>query len=191
MRNHFRVLSLGLLLSLAAVPQLGAQINPLVELYGGYNYAKTTPQPAAPKTDLSGFVFGVSPFATKWFGATFELSKQYGTIGSSNATYANASIHESSFLAGPTFRVLNRDRVTASVKTLLGGTQGQVMLPASTASETRFTVMLGGSVDVGVNKWLAFRVEPGLFRTSFASQNQNALRISFGPVFRFGSLPEH
>ena len=79
----------------------------------------------------------------------------------------------------------------AYIKTLLGGTQGQVMLPASTASETRFTVMLGGSVDVGVNKWLAFRIEPGLFRTSFASENQNAFRISFGPVFRFGSLPEH
>jgi hypothetical protein len=47
--------------------------------------------------------------------------------------------------------------------------------------------MLGVGVDVGVTKRVAIRVEPGLYRTSFNQQNQNNFRISFGPVFRFGT----
>jgi hypothetical protein len=170
------------------LPHLVAQTKDIAELYGGFNYTKASPDPALPKQSLTGFVFGVGAFANSWFGVDFEASKQYGTAGSSVAGFANADIHESSYLAGPQFRFLNRKQVNASFRALLGGVQGQIFQSGgSVASQTRFALMLGAGVDVGITKILAFRVEPGLYRTSFSHMNQNSFRISFGPVLRLGS----
>ena len=191
MRSASRTFFFALVLVLAAAPKLAAQINDLVELYGGFNTTSASPEPIAPKANLNGFVFGVAPFATHWFGAAFEVSKQYGTVGSSAGAFANASLHESSYVAGPQFRFLNRKNLDATFRALLGGVQGQVFQPGSRESQTRFAVMLAVGVDVGITRRVALRVEPGLFRTSFSQQNQNNFRISFGPVIRLGSLPEH
>ncbi len=191
MRSANRIFLVGLFLVLAAAPGLRAQINDLAELYGGFNFTSASPDPTIPKQNLNGFVFGVGPFATSWFGADFELSKQYGTVGSSAGPFSNASLHETSYLAGPQFRFLNRKEFNATFRALLGGVQGQVFQPGSVASQTRFAVLLAVGVDVPITKRIAFRVEPGLFRTSFSQQNQNNFRISFGPVLRLGSLPEH
>ena len=170
------------------LPHLVAQTKDIAELYGGFNYTKASPDPALAKQSLTGFVAGVGVFANSWFGAAFEASKQYGSAGSSVTGFANANIHESSYLAGPQFRFLNRKQVNASFRALLGGVQGQIFqADGSTASQTRFALMLGAGVDVGITKILAFRVEPGLYRTSFSHLNQNNFRISFGPVLRLGS----
>jgi hypothetical protein len=182
-----RIAGLGFCTLLAGLPHLSAQTSDIVEIYGGFNYTNATPAPpAVPAANLDGFVVGVGAFAFHWFGAAFELSKQYGTDSSSAGTYANANLHESSYLAGPQFRFLNTKRVNATAKTLLGGVQGQVFQPGSMASQTRFAVMLGASVDIGITRILAFRFEPGLYRTSFSGLNQNNFRFSFGPVLRFG-----
>jgi hypothetical protein len=186
MATFHRIAGLAFCGFLGALPHLSAQTNDIVELYGGFNYTKTTPEAVVPKTGMNGFVVGVGAFAYHWFGAAFEVSKQYGTVGSGAGTFANADLHESSYLAGPQFRVLNRKYVSVTAKTLLGGVQGQVFQPGSMESQTRFAVMLGGNVDFAINRILAIRVEPALYRTSFDHQNQNAFRISFGPVLRFG-----
>ena len=176
------------LVTLLLCPAVMAQTRDIAEVYAGYNYTKASPDPALAKQSLNGFVVGVGAYATSWFGAAFELSKQYGTASASTAGFANADVHESSYLAGPQFRFLNRNKVNASFRALLGGVQGQVFQPGgSTSSQTRFALMLGAGVDVGITKILAFRVEPGLYRTSFSHLNQNNFRISIGPVFRFGS----
>lgn len=182
-----RIFVFGLFAILAALPRLDAQIHNLAEFYGGVNFTPATPDPTVPKENLTGFVFGVGAWANSWFGADFQVSKQYGTVPSSSSAFASASLHESSYLAGPQFRFLNRERISASARTLLGGVQGQVFQPGSMASQTRFAVMLGVGVDVAVTKHVGIRVEPGLYRTSFSQQNQNNFRISFGPVFYFGS----
>jgi len=181
-----RIAGLGFCALLGALPHLSAQTSDIAELYGGFNYTNASPEAAVPKAGLTGFVAGVGVFAHHWFGAAFELSKQYGTAPSSAGSFANADLHESSFLAGPQFRFLNLKRINATAKTLLGGVQGQVFQPGSQESQTRFAVMLGANVDIGITKILAFRIEPGLYRTSFDHQNQNNFRISFGPVLRFG-----
>jgi opacity protein-like surface antigen len=166
---------------------LDSQYNDLVELYRWFNLTPASPDPLVPKANLTGFVFGTGAFANSWFGADFEVSKQYGTAPSSAGTYASANLHESSYLAGPQFRFLNRANVNATFRALLGGVQGEVYQPGSVSSQTRFALMLGAGVDVGITKHVAIRIEPGLYRTSFSQQNQNNFRISFGPVFRFGS----
>jgi len=182
-----RLFAFGFLGIFLTLPRLDAQIKDLVELYGGFNLTPASPDPLVPKANLTGFVFGTGAFANSWFGADFEVSKQYGTAPSSAGTYANANLHETSYLAGPQFRFLNRANISATARTLLGGVQGQIFQPGSMASQTRFAIMLGAGVDVGITKHVAIRIEPGLYRTSFSQQNQNNFRISFGPVFRFGS----
>jgi opacity protein-like surface antigen len=171
--------------------RLAAQTNDLAELYCGFPLTSASPEPIIPKANLSGFVAGAGAFATSWFGAAIEISKQYGTAASSAGPYASASLHESTYVAGPQFRFLNRNQVNATFRALLGGVQGQAFQPGSQESQTRFALMLGVGVDVAVTKRVALRVEPGLYRTSFSQQNQNNFRISFGPVVRLGSLPSH
>jgi opacity protein-like surface antigen len=188
MKSHIRAFRYLLLLASVGLPHLVAQTHDIGEFYGGFNYTKATPDPALPKQTLTGFVFGAGVYANSWFGADFELSKQYGSVGSSTAGFANADVHESSYLAGPQFRFLNTKQANASFRALLGGVQGQIFQPGGTsASQTRFALMLGVGVDVTITKMLAFRVEPGWYRTSFSHVNQNAFRISFGPVLRLGS----
>ena len=183
-----RLFAFGLFAMCAALPRLDAQIKDLAELYSGLNLTSASPLPTVPKANLSGFVFGVGAFANSWFGGDFEVSKQYGTASSSAGLLASASLHESSYMAGPQFRFLNRQKVGATFRALLGGVQGQTFQPGSMESQTRFALMLGVGVDVGITKHVGFRIEPGLYRTSFSQENQNNFRISFGPVFRFGSV---
>jgi hypothetical protein len=93
------------------LPHLLAQTHDIVELYGGVDFTNTSPEPIVPKKNLTGFVVGVAPYANSWFGAALEISKQYGTAGSGAGSFANASLHESSYLAGPQFRFLNLPRL--------------------------------------------------------------------------------
>jgi hypothetical protein len=189
MASKIRTFPLVLMLASVGLPHLMAQTHDIGELYGGFNFTKATPDPSLPKQNLTGFVFGVGVYANSWLGAAFEASKQYGTAGSSTPGFASADVHESSYLAGPQFRLLNRRELNASFRALLGGVQGQIFQTGgSRASQTRFALMIGAGVDVGITRILAFRVEPGLFRTSFSHVNQNAFRISFGPVLRLGGL---
>lgn len=188
MAARSRTLAVLLFTASMGLSHLVAQTKDIAEFYGGFNYTKASPDPTLPKQSLNGFVVGIGAFARPWFGADFELSKQYGTAGSSVTGFANADIHETTYLAGPQFRFLNTKEVNASFRALLGGVQGQVFQSGgSVASQTRFALMLGAGVDVGITKILAFRVEPGWYRTSFSHLNQNNFRISFGPVLRLGS----
>lgn len=182
-----RIAIFGFCSVLAGLPHLRAQTRDIVELFGGVDLTNASPEAIVPKQNLTGFVVGAAPFATSWFGAAVEVSKQYGSVGSSTAGFANANLHESSYMAGPQFRFLNLSKVNATFRALLGGVQGQVFQPGSAESQTRFAFMLGVGVDIGITKVLAFRVEPGLYRTSFSQANQNNFRISFGPVLRLGS----
>jgi hypothetical protein len=187
MKNLIRMAGLAFCAALVSTPQVQAQTKDIVEIFGGVDFTNTTPEPVVPKANLTGFVVGVAPFATNWFGPAFELSKQYGTVGSGAGTYANANLHESTYLAGPQFRFLNIPHLNMTAKALLGGVQGQVFQPGSQESQTRFALMLGVGVDVGITKLVALRIEPGFYRTSFSGQNQDAFRISIGPVLRLGT----
>jgi hypothetical protein len=186
MQGYNRIAALGFCAGLLSLPHLRAQTHDIVELYGGVDFTNASPEPVVPKQNLTGFVAGVAPYATSWFGAALEISKQYGSVGSAAGAFANANLHESSYLAGPQFRFLNLPRLNLAFRALLGGVQGQVFLPGSQESQTRFALNLGLGVDVGITRILGFRIEPGWYRTSFSQENQNSLRISFGPVLRLG-----
>jgi hypothetical protein len=184
----------GVCFLLAGARSLPAQTKDLVEIFAGYDYTNATVDTTLPKSGLSGIDIGVGGWATNWFGIAAEFSKQYGTVGAATALYASGSnIHFSTYMAGPQFRFLNTKYVNVGARALFGGIQGQVFQSASTASQTRFSGLFAVTLDVTINKYIAWRVEPGVDVTTFGAggspgtANQSGFRISTGPVFRFGS----
>jgi hypothetical protein len=196
-RNRLFIAGLGLMMTL--VPSLPAQ-NHRAEVFGGYSYAKINPEANQPKENAHGWMGGAAGYANKWFGAGFEIAGQFGNMQTPSGT-PPVSFKEYSYLVGPQFRFVSTKRLDAGVKLLLGGVFGQARLdskatPAqiqtlsaagySNFDSTKFAMMVGFPVDLGVTKLLGIRVEPGWYRTSFINQHQSNFRFSVGPVFRFG-----
>lgn len=192
-----------LCLVFAAASGLRAQSN-TAEVFGGFSFTKANPESTIPTTqNMTGWAVGASGYATKWFGAGFEIAGQYGTIPapSSQAGTPGLKSEELSYLAGPQFRFLNQKRVQSSLRILLGGVFGQVTIPASATptqvnalgtvnygafNQTKFAAFFSVPVDISISRLVAIRVEPGLFLTNFNAAAQDNFRLTIGPVFRFG-----
>jgi|SRR5271157_113893 len=213
MTNRNRTIVAGACLLFAAAHRLPAQ-GTTAEVFGGYTYANANPETPLPKTGMSGWNVGATGYATSWFGAGFEISGIFGSVGApanSGVSGTALNIKEYSYVVGPQFRFLDRAKVQSSFRWLVGGVFGQANLPSSMSpanaqqlsavgysgsNETKFAMMLAVPVDVSVNRLFALRFEPGVYMTGFAplasggsvaaNQHQWNFRFSVGPVFRFG-----
>ena len=192
----------GFCLLVAAAPALVAQSN-TAEVFGGYDYSKVDPETNLVRVNSSGWAVSAAALPTKWFGAGIEISAVFGNIPIPSGVSA-PDLHEKeySYLVGPQFRFLNRQRVQSQVKMYVGGAFSKVSLDASTSAaaaaqlgaagygaftQTKFAAMLSVPVDVAVTKLIAIRVEPGIYLTNFNESGQGNFRVSIGPVFRFGN----
>lgn len=197
--NRYRLLLAGLGLMVAVSPSLPAQDH-RAEVFGGYSYAKINPEATLPKENAHGWMGGAAGYANKWFGGGFEISAHFGNMATPGGA-PPVSFKEYSYLVGPQFRFVSTKRVDAAAKILLGGVFGQARLDSATTAvqsqalgaagysnfdSTKFAMLFAVPLDLGVTRLLAFRVEPGLYRTSFIQQHQNNFQLSIGPVFRFG-----
>jgi hypothetical protein len=185
----------------AAAHCLPAQ-NTSGELFGGYSYTKANPLVLLPKQNMNGWVGSAAAYANRWFGAGLEVAGQFGTLPPpSGVTAPNLTFKEYSYLAGPQFRFIKTDRVQVAARLLLGGVFGQVNLDPQTNAaaaaqlsaagysgfnQTKFAMLVAFPVDVSVTKLIGIRVEPGNYITDFSKTKQSNLRLSVGPVFRFG-----
>jgi hypothetical protein len=176
--------------------------NNTVELYGGFGFTIANPETNLPRQNMEGWVASATGYARQWFGVTAEFSGQFGNIPApSGITAPQLSFKEYSYLAGPQFRFLDRERIQSSFKLMVGGVFGQVNLDSSTSpnsisqlgaagylgfNQTKFAALFAVPVDVTVTKLIAIRVEPGLYVTNFNQHGQGNFRFSVGPVFRFG-----
>lgn len=213
MANRNRMIVGGVCVLFAAAHRLPAQNN-TAEIYGGYTFTHANPEVPLPRTGMSGWNVGASGYATNWFGAGFEISGLFGSVGapsSSGVSGTALNTKEYSYLVGPQFRFLDTKRVQSAFKFMLGGAFGQANLAAGTGAtsiqalstagyntfnETKLALMLAVPVDVSVSRLLAIRVQPGLYMTDFAplasggsvfpNQREWNFRISVGPVFRMG-----
>ena len=213
MTNRNRIIVAGACLLFAAAHRLPAQ-GTTAEVYGGYTYINANPETPLPKTGMSGWNGGASGYANSWFGAGFEISAAFGSIGAPASTSLSGTalnVKEYSYLVGPQFRFLDKAKVQSSFRWLVGGVFGQANLPSTTSSgnaqtlsaagysgfnETKFAMMFAVPVDIAVNRLFALRLEPGIYLTDFAplasggsvaaNQHQWNFRMSVGPVFRFG-----
>ena len=213
MTNRYRIAIAGACLLFATALRLPAQSN-TAEIAGGFSYAHANPETPLPRTTMAGWAVGASGYANRWFGAGFEIAGQFGSVAapsSSGVTGTALNVKEYSYLVGPQFRFVNKEKVQTSFRWLVGGVFGQANLPStesaanaqalSTAgynpsNETKFAMMFSVPVDVSLSRLVALRFEPGLYMTGFAplagggsvaaNQHQWNFRFMIGPVFRFG-----
>ena len=144
-----------------------------------------------------------------WLDTTYYFNRKLGITGELRGNYGNAKIgnnqpglnywpqiSEYPFMAGPTYRVLQREKVGVGLFALGGtaigkfdgDTKGRLaqslgMWP-STNARPAFSV--GANVDLNLFPNLAFRIAPNYMGTTFGGTLQNNLGVNLGLVYRFG-----
>ena len=143
-------------------------------------------------SNLNGAEFTGTYYIGPRLGLDFSLSYHNGSI-TPPAGYEVVTIdfQEYSFMAGPRVRLAQNERANASVRALVGATNGTVRAQAgpflADADETTFALAFGGDVTVNLNDMFAVRlIQPEVLFTWFGGNTQTNVRISAGIVFRVG-----
>jgi hypothetical protein len=175
MSKLFCVPVLILLMSFAAM----AQDTPKVEVFGGYSYIGG---------NFHGWNASVAGNVNKWFGVVADVSGHYGGFDAVNIVERQRI---NSFLVGPRLSIRKHKRVTPFVHALFGPTRVRFRATEDgetfSASDTSFSMFVGGGLDIKVNDHIAIRaiqIEYG--RAHLFDESQHRGRLSFGVVFRFG-----
>ena len=176
---------------LLAVPLL-AQEGSKGEVFGGYQYLHIGNNSTLGNNTGQGF--------NGWNAATaYKFSKYFGVAGDFSGSYATisgVSAHIYTYSGGPVISS-NAGRLTPFAHVLFGGARLSGSASSVSVSWNGFTTMVGGGVDVNVNKNLGVRLAQvdwlyyhfgsksiaGVTAPSFSGSNN--VRISTGIVFRF------
>ena len=159
------------------------------ELFGGFTVGKMRSDTNTFEPTMNGWNTSLTHYFTPRLGGTVDVAGFYGSVRPAPATQ-DISLRQYSFMAGPQFRLLHRDRFDTSLKALFGGTYGYV--PASSATgyrrvdDSTFSALFGSNFDWNLTKKVALRFSPGMYLTQYNGETQTNFRFSVGPVFRFG-----
>ena len=184
-----------------------AQETPRVEIFTGYSFASAglpfSPDPAAGETtaSLHGWDLTATVNASRWLGIAGDFGGNYGSpteielfkpancvncTGNVTATLHN--IH--TFTGGPQLSVRSGN-VMGFAHVLVGGARARAdfagVAGTATASQTDFTVIVGGGFDLGFTHRLAFRIQPDYFSTKVLDRPQNNFRLSAGVVWKIAN----
>lgn len=164
------------------------RLVPSYEVAGMFDYANMHPGGGFPSFSAFGgsgeFVWNPS----RWVG----LVEQVGGL-SYNRSVNNVSLHGglSDVFVGPRLN-LRRDYFVPFAEFLLGASHVGVPF-TGTESQTSFSLLAGGGVDIVLNRYVAWRfAEIDYFQTNFSGSSvggnarQDNFRIGTGIVLRFG-----
>lgn len=183
-----------------AVSSASAQItdeNPKNEFFVGYSYHSAdinslTINPR--RTGQNGANFAYTRNINKNIGITGDISAHFSRRTQTlNGGEFKSKRDQYYLLAGVRFKAPNKSRVTPFAHALAGGSffRGFTsnLTPAGNFytfdDATSFAAVLGGGLDVRVNKRIAVRVVQADYApTFFGSGRQDNIRLSFGVVFR-------
>jgi opacity protein-like surface antigen len=175
MRKTFLLSMMVFLMSLT----VAAQDTPKVEVFGGYSYVGG---------NFHGWNASVAGNVNRWFGLVGDFSDHRGGFDGDQFMERQKI---NSFLFGPRFSLRKHKRVTPFVHALVGPTRVSVRATENgetfSASDTSFSVFVGGGVDIKVSDRVAIRaiqIEYG--RAHLFDESQSRGRLSVGVVFRFG-----
>lgn len=188
---------------------LGAQGQdvPRVEVFTGYSFVSagfpvaTDPAAGTARGSLNGWNISAAGNANRWFGVVGDFGGYYGSptttrlfkpancvlcTGNVSATLHNIY----TFAGGPQVSV-RQNNLNFFGHALFGGAHTRADLvasnvPSATISNTSFTVIAGGGVDIPLSHRWALRLQPDYFLTSILDRRQNNFRFSTGIVFRSG-----
>ena len=172
-------------------PRGGGRRFPLIELFGGFSYARLDGG-AGSFTNMMGGMGSVGVNITPWLqvvaDSTYNMIQQTGT---KTVLYGNHY--------GPRLyhRGHNRWGISPFVEALAGGSRADTSITGTggyTTSEHTFSFKVGGGVDIRPSRYLEIRlINVDYYRTSFggSSLQQNNYAASSGVVLRlFGGHAE-
>jgi len=180
---------------------VSAQTVPASEIAVNYSFLKADPGEgtteggetiALDSSNLNGAEFTGTYYVRPFLGLDFSLSYHNGSITPpAGFEVVTIDFKEYSFMAGPRVRLAQNERANASVRALVGATNGSVRAQAgpflADADETTFALAFGGDVTVNLNDAFALRlIQPEVLFTWFGGSTQTNFRISAGIVFRVG-----
>ena len=176
---------------LLSLPLLAQESSPKAEFFGGYQYLHIGSN--------SNFVDSSQGFNGWNVGTAYKFGKYVGVAGDFSGSYATisgVSAHIYTYTGGPVISA-EAGRLTPFAHALFGGARLSGSDSGVSVSWNGFTTMVGGGVDVSVNKnigvrlaqfdWLYYHFGSknigGVTAPSFSGSNN--VRISTGIVFRF------
>jgi hypothetical protein len=190
MRNA--MLSLCLLLMLPGLA--AAQETPRAEIFGGYSYLRADTNDF-PENDLHGWTASVNVNLNKWLGVKGDFSGHYNDYQISPGVKADLNLHF--FTGGLQFTSYKNEKVTPYVHVLAGVarrtdsvSQALAANGRRTLTDNAFAFIVGGGMDVNINKSLAWRAfQTDYILTTFEDlrdDRQTNFRISTGLVWKLG-----
>jgi outer membrane biosynthesis protein TonB len=170
-------------------PHPGARTAPLMEVYGGYAFARLVSGGTGSNLNgvLGSFGYNIRP----WLQLVADSSYSFVTTnGTKNVLYGNHY--------GPRFfrRGRNRWGATPFAEALVGGSRADTIVSGVggyTISENCFSIKAGGGIDIHPSRRLDIRLfDVDYYRTSFGTNlHQNNYWVSTGIVLRlFGGGSE-
>lgn len=156
-----------------------AQDTPKAEVFGGYSYAGG---------NFHGWNASVTGNINSRFGVTADLSGHYG--GALGEGGFDEKQHVHSYLFGPRFSA-RRKRLMPFAYALFGASRLKTTLTGFgqriSFSDTGFSYVLGGGLDIKVNDHVAIRAfQIDYLHVRFFGETENRGRLAFGIVFRIG-----
>jgi len=185
--------SLAWTLMMAAPAFLTAQTGragvPGFEICGGYSYVFNTYNPTLNSVSVSGMngwdASFKAPLLRSFFGIKGDVSGFY------RADRPQFNPRTYFFLAGPQVGLRIR-RASVFAHGMVGVSHLSVSAVSSVDSNTAFAMALGGGLDVGIARWLGWRITGDFYNTYYHAKNSQFDeitnfngRISTGPVLRF------
>jgi hypothetical protein len=194
MKLKFPILTalLGIPIAAAASAQTApAWTPPAFEAYGGYSYlfhqyAPTFQHPVSGGMNgWDGSLRVPVPLLPSWLGIKGDVSGHY----SSNNFDFNP--HQYFFLLGPQVSV-HVGRSMVFLHGMVGSAHLSENVLPNLSDDNTLAVAVGGGVDLGVSRSLAWRFTGDWYNTHYSATTRNVAeitnsngRVSTGPVFRF------
>jgi hypothetical protein len=165
---------------------------PNYELYGGYSYVFRTYDPTANTVATTGRNGWDASFKVPVFGSFLGVKGDVSGSYLNNSLDPNLNPKTYFFLLGPQVSVHLGRRSTVFAHGMVGSAHVSQNAIPNLRSDNTFAVAAGGGLDVGVNRFLAWRVTGDYYNTHYQATSQNIRevlnsngRISTGPVIRF------
>lgn len=153
-----------------------AQGAPKADVSIGYSFLRLG---GSGGVNQQGGAISMAGYLNHWIGIA-------GDFGAYHASPFGLSLNTYTFLAGPRFTANRAGSVSPFVQVLFGGAHLTASLSGLSSGATPFAISAGGGVDLRLTKHVALRPQIDYLALRSGGETLNALRGSFGVVFRFG-----
>jgi hypothetical protein len=169
------------------------------EIYGGGGYTRFRPGNHLQHNNEAAWNAGFTDYIRPRLGITGDIRGYYGTAftGLNPFNIFQPNITEYTFMGGPQYRIVRKEKWAVSGQVLVGVAKGifnanSAQLPGTLVglwpSGTKLTVNAGVPIDYNLSPGLAVRLTPNYWLTTFGSTTQTKnLGFTAGVVIRFGN----